>query len=152
MSERVEPNWQPIGMLPTLLNLVSGMVEGADEQERLLRDAPRYSLDNATLDRVARVYRDGAADNGVFAQQLARWQRDHPDAGGLAEFAAVVGELEPAYQRVLDLAAARRGDTIEALHGKSDVQVGLEALLGGPLPDGEATDHPRRADVDEADA
>jgi len=131
MSERGEPNWQPIGMLPMLLDVVSGMVEGAREQEQLLRGAPRYSLDTDTLDHVERVYRDGAADNGVFAQQLARWQREHPGADGLAEFAAQVGELEPAYQRVLDLAAARRGDTIEALHSKSDLQVGMEALLCG---------------------
>lgn len=44
-----EPNWQPIGMLPVLLVLVSGMVDGAREQERLVRDAPRYSLDTETL-------------------------------------------------------------------------------------------------------
>jgi hypothetical protein len=83
-----------------------------------------------------RVYRDGAADNAVFAQQLARWQRDHGDAEGLAEFAAVVAELAPAYTRVLELVAARRGDTIEALHAKSDLQVGMEALLGGSVETG----------------
>lgn len=59
------------------------------------------------------------------------WQRDHGDADGLAEFAAVVAELAPAYTRVVELVAGRRGDTIEALHAKSDLQVGMEALLGG---------------------
>lgn len=134
MTERGEPNWQPIGMLPVLLEVVSGMVDGAGEHERLLRDAPRYSLDTDTLDGVERVYRDGAADNGVFARQLDRWRREHPGAEGLAEFAAAVERLAPAYQRVLDLVTARRDDTIEALHAKSDLQIGLEALLGEPVP------------------
>lgn len=136
LSGMREPNWQPIGMLPVLLDLVSSMVEGAREQEQLVQDAPRYSLDAETLDGVERAYRDGAADNVVFAQQLARWQRDHGGAEGLAKFAAAVAELAPAYTRVVELVAARRGDTIEALHAKSDLQVGMEALLGGSFETG----------------
>lgn len=60
----------------------------------------------------------------------------HGDAQGLAEFAVVVAELAPAYTRVVELVAVRRGDTIEALHAKSDLEVGMEALLGGPLETG----------------
>jgi hypothetical protein len=110
VNERGEPNWQPIGMLPTIAAVVTEMVDGAAEQQRLLTGARPYSLDNATLDRVEQVYRDGAADNGVFEQQVARWQREHPDAEGLAELAATVAELGPAYQRVLDLAAQQRAE------------------------------------------
>ncbi len=48
--------------------------------------------------------------------------------------------MRPAYQRVLDLAHTQRANTIEALMGTSDLQLGLEALFGGPLaadcPDG----------------
>ncbi|MGQ0773154.1 MAG: hypothetical protein ACT4NY_01835 [Pseudonocardiales bacterium] len=133
MDERGEPNWQSIEMLPVLTNVVAEMLDGASEHERLLRGAPRYNLDVDTLDRVERVYQEGAADHGLYREQLVRWQRSNPGAAGLAEFAARVAELAPAYQRVLVLAAARRGDTIEALHTKSDLQVGMEALLGGPF-------------------
>lgn len=113
----------------------SGKAAPAVEQERLLRDAPRYSLDDATLDNAERVYRDGAADHGLYHEQLVRWQRSHPDAAGLAEFAAGVAELDPAYSRVLALAAQRRGDTIEALHAKSDLQVGMHPIpqAGGEM-------------------
>ncbi|GAA4554317.1 hypothetical protein [Amycolatopsis samaneae] len=76
----------------------------------------------------------------AFENQLARWQRDHPDAAGLAEFVEQIGQLCPSYQRMLDLAAQQRANTIEALMGKSDLHLGLDALLGGPLsadrPDG----------------
>ncbi|HEY3692844.1 MAG TPA: hypothetical protein VGL46_21590 [Pseudonocardiaceae bacterium] len=142
MSERGEQNWQPIDMLPVLTNVVAEMLDGAAEHERLLREAPRYSLDAATLDDVERVYRDGAADHGLYREQAARWQRSHPGAPGLAELAAGADQLDPAYQRVLALAAARRGDTIEALHGKTDLQVGEEALLAGDGPATDVTDEP----------
>jgi len=113
-------------------NVVAEMLDGAREHERLLRDAPPYDRD--TLDRVERVYRDGATDHDLYREQLARWQRLDPGAAGLTEFAAGVDALDPSYARVLALAAERRGDTIEALHAKSDLQIGVEALLGGQSP------------------
>jgi hypothetical protein len=101
MSERGGSNWQPIDMLPVLASMVAEMLDGAAEQERLLREAPRYSLDADTLDNVERVYRDGAEDHGLYREQAARWQRFHSGAPGLAEFAAGVAQLDPAYTRVL---------------------------------------------------
>lgn len=66
----------------------------------------------------------------VIEQQLARWQHEHPGAEGLDELAENVAKLRPAYQRVLDLAEQQRGNTIEAMLGKSYMELGLEALLG----------------------
>jgi hypothetical protein len=151
MTAEREQNWQPITMLPMFTEVVTGMLDGAAEQQQLLASARPYSsLDHATLDRVERVYRDGLDGHEAFENQLARWQREHPGAEGLAELGEQVGQLRPAYQRVLDLAAQQRDNTIEALMGKSDAQVGLEALLGGPLPDND-TDRPgkREADTDD---
>jgi hypothetical protein len=129
MTAEREQNWQPITMLPMFTEVVTGMLDGAAEQQQLLASARPYSsLDHATLDRVERVYRDGLDGHEAFENQLARWQREHPGAeGGLAELGEQVGQLRPAYQRVLDLAAQQRDNTIEALMGKSDAQVGLEA-------------------------
>ncbi|MGH3686640.1 MAG: hypothetical protein ACRDSM_16650 [Pseudonocardiaceae bacterium] len=135
MTAQREQNWQPIMMLPTIADVVTGMLDGAAEQQRLLASARPYSLNNATLDRVERVYRDGLDGHEAFENQVARWQREHPAAAGLAALAQQVGRLRPAYQRVLVIATQQRGNTIEALMGKSDLQVGMEALLGGPLPD-----------------
>jgi hypothetical protein len=52
--------------------------------------------------------------------------------------------LRPAYQRVLDLAHTQRANTIEALMGKSDLQLDLEALFGGP-PAADGPDGPGSA-------
>ncbi|MEV6909237.1 hypothetical protein [Amycolatopsis sp. NPDC051071] len=49
------------------------------------------TLAAATLDRVERVYREGMDGHVAFENQLARWQRDHPDAAGLAEFVEQIG-------------------------------------------------------------
>ena len=135
MEDQQEPTWQPITMLPTIAEMVSGMLDGAAEQQRLLADAPAYRLDNATLDRVERVYSEGMSEHDVFEQQIARWQREHPEAEGLDALAENVARLRPEYQRVLDLAAQQRGNTIEAMMGKSDLELGLEALLGRQPPD-----------------
>jgi hypothetical protein len=95
-----EPNWQPISMLPRIQQVVTGMLDGAADQERLLRQARPYSLDEHTLDEVHRVFSEndrGGADHAVFEQQLARWQRDHSGTDGLDRLAADVGKLRPAY-------------------------------------------------------
>lgn len=134
MTAQGEQNWQPITMLPTIAEIVTGMLESAAEQHRLLSSARPYSLDNATLDRVERVYRDGLDGHVAFERQVDRWQREYPGAEGLAELAEQVARLHPAYQQVLDLAHQQRGNTIEALMSKSDQQVGLEALLGWRQP------------------
>lgn len=130
MTAMPEQNWQPITMLPTIAQIVTDMLDGADEQHHLLAGARPYSLDNATLDRVERVYRDGMDGHEAFENQVTRWQRDHPGAEGLADLADQVSQLRPAYQRVLDLAHQQRANTIEALMSKSDLQVGIEALFG----------------------
>lgn len=135
MTDEQQVPWQPITMLPTVAGLVDEMLDGAAEQQRLLAEAPDYNLDDATLDGVERTYGEGGADNWVFAALAARWQREHPGAEGLAALADQAAKLAPAYQRVLDLVAAKRAVTIEALLGKSDLQVGLEAVLGQRLPD-----------------
>jgi hypothetical protein len=125
-------------MLPTIQRVVTGMLDGAADQERLLRSARPYSLDEHTLDEVRRVFSEndrGGADHAVFEQQITRWQRDHPGTEGLEELAADVAKLRPAYQRVLDATDEHRGHTIEALMGSSDAEVGLGTLLGDiPLP------------------
>ena len=106
------------------------MLDGAAEQHQLLADARPYSLDNATLDHVERVFRDGMDGHVAFENQLARWRRDHPTAEGLPTLAHQIGQLRPAYQAVLDVAHDQRAHTIEALLSKSDLQICLEALRG----------------------
>lgn len=135
MGGEQEPIWQPITMLPTIAEMVTGMLDGAAEQQRLLSEAPAYRLDHPTLDRVQRVYSEGMSEHDVFEQQLARWRREHPDAEGLDALAENVARLRPEYQRVLELAEQQRGNTIEAMLGKSDIELGVEALRGTLPPD-----------------
>lgn len=129
-----EPNWQPISMLPTLAEHVSGMLDAAAEQARLIAEAPAGKLDTATLDRCAHAFTEGdgehQAAHWLYEQQCASWQRDHPQADGLAEFAANVAQLRPTYQRVLDAVAAQRPYTIEAIMAMSDAELGLATLAG----------------------
>lgn len=134
-----EPNWQPISMLPVLADHVSGMLEGAADQARLIAEAPVGKLDNATLDRCAHAYTEGPgqhqAAHWLYEQQCARWQRERPGADGLAAFAAHVAQLRPAYDRVLEAITGQRPYTIEAILAMPDAELGLATLAGeSPIP------------------
>ncbi len=74
-----DQNWQLITMLPTIAHVVSGMLEGAAEQHQLLASAPPYNLDNATLDRVERGYRDGLDGRCSAAHSRTTQPRQRPN-------------------------------------------------------------------------
>ena len=58
VTDRDEPTWQPISMLPAVAVVIDGHLEGAEEQLALLAAAkPKPDvLDDHTLDRVLEVY------------------------------------------------------------------------------------------------
>src|SRR4051812_19761889 len=72
---RQQPQWQPISMLPTLAEHIDGMLAADLEQyETLLQAKPKpYVLDNATVDRVIRVFTEQQPDFWLFDEQLLRW-------------------------------------------------------------------------------
>jgi hypothetical protein len=50
------PRWQPIASLPLIARVIDGQLETAEEQHRLLLQAQPGSLDDATVERVVRVF------------------------------------------------------------------------------------------------
>jgi hypothetical protein len=135
MSSSPQPTWRPISWLPTISSAISGGLATAQEFRSALDaawDRP-YSLDEATLARVRRVYAEQAEDVELYAEQLRRWQAGSLNLAQRQEVDRLAGQVEQwrsAVAAVLELADDLKDSTIEALLRKSDLEVGLEALLG----------------------
>ncbi len=65
------PTWQPISALPLIATMVGEMLDAAGQNFQSLGEArARPSmLDDATLDRVERVWGDTEADHWLFVEK-----------------------------------------------------------------------------------
>ena len=90
-------------------------------------------LDDATVARIIRVHRDQAEDLTLFQNQAGRWKTD-PDLtdaqrAGIAAYETLIAQLRQVNSDVLAVAAELSHGTIETVLAKSDLQLGMEALL-----------------------
>jgi hypothetical protein len=82
-----EPTWQPLAQLPLIAYAIDGMTDSAEEQLINLQQAETrpHVLDNATVDRLIRVYSEQKDDLWMYAEQLARWRKQSWAPAQLAE-------------------------------------------------------------------
>ncbi len=138
MPSTPQPTWRPITWLPTIGTAIDGGRGAAQESHGTLdeRWERPYSLDEATLARVRRVYGEQAGDVELYAEQLRRWQAGRPNDEQRREIERLSGLVECCRHevaQVLGLADELKNQTIEALMRKSDLELGIEALLGQKL-------------------
>lgn len=138
MNGRGEPNWQPIGMLPTIASLIDGgLVDAREHYATLLKARPKpYVLDDATIAHTRRVNGGGLEWCDVYDRQLERWRSQRVSGAQMREVArlqGVCGELRLELARILELADELGRGTIERQLGRSDLELGLEHLLRSDL-------------------
>src|SRR5256712_1950515 len=129
-----QPHWHPIAMLATIARHLDGMVEADQEQLAPLQEARTnpYVLDDYPVSRVKHAFPPQREDFWVFEEQLHRWQALQLTAKPRAEVTRLQGQLARLRQinsDVLALAEELSKGTIEKQLAKSDVELGLEALL-----------------------
>jgi hypothetical protein len=129
------PNWQPIQMLPVIAQMIDGMLADATEHYANLEEArPKpYVLDDATVNRVIKVFTTQQDDLWVFDEQLKRWQAGSPQltttqASEVERLTGQMQKLRKAVTDILTLASELKGGTIEKQLAKSDLELGLEAF------------------------
>jgi len=130
-----QPNWQPIGALARVAAVIDGQLAAVKDQHRMLVTAAGrpYSLDNATVERVARVFGDTAEGLWLYDEQLRRWTDRPLTASQRAEVRRLAAQLIRLGQVVADvlaLAETIKHQTIEALLAKSDFELAVEELGG----------------------
>jgi len=128
-------NWQPISQMP----LISSMIDTSlnDTREHLgtlskAKDRP-HVLDDATVDRVEQVHTEQMAFVDIYTQQIGRWRRQRPSASQARELDRMEKQnqqLRGITADVLALASQLRKGTIERVLGMSDLELGLQYLLG----------------------
>jgi hypothetical protein len=125
------PRWQPIASLPLIARVIDGQLEAAEEQHRLLRQARPGSLDNATVERVVRVFTEEVELLAVHGEQLDRWRSGSLTVAQRLEVERLSGQLarnRDVDAAVLSLAEQLKAITIDAMLAKSDLELGLEVL------------------------
>ena len=139
MSNEKARRWHPIGALPLIARMIDGQLIDVEEQYRTLQEArPRpHVLDDYTVNRVIRVYTTTLDDMHLFDEQLDRWKEGDLTEAQDREANRVKGQvrrIRTVVTAILKLAEELKQGTIEAVLAKSDLQVGIEALLGEKLP------------------
>jgi hypothetical protein len=142
------PRWHQIGSLPIIAHVIDGQLEAAEEQHRLLRLARPGSLDNATVERVVRVFTEEVELLAVYSEQLDRWRSgaltvaQRLEVERLREQLARTRDVDAA---ILCLAEQLKATTIDAILAKSDLELGLEVFSDRPPlcpPDQPRRPHP----------
>jgi len=134
LADDPAPNWQPITALPLIESLIDGeLADGQEHHATLLsvRDRP-YVLDDATVERSIKLHTEQRDFLGVFAEQLARWRHERPTDAQRRELDRLEGQLErlrAVLSAILKLAEELQQGTIERVLAKSDLELGIKALL-----------------------
>ena len=134
LADDPTPHGQPLTALPLIASLIDGeLADGQEHHATLLsvRDRP-YVLDDATIERSLKLHTEQRDFLGVFAEQLARWRHEQPSSAQRRELDRLEGQLErlrAVLTNILQLAGEHQHGTIERVLAKSDLELGLEALL-----------------------
>jgi hypothetical protein len=130
-----EPNWQPISRLPMIIEHMESGVALAEEALASLTEGVEqpYRLDDATVQRAIAAWTNTRLDlTELFGPQGERWAQLDLGATRRKDVARyrehVARELELVDQ-ILAVAEQLKGLTIEALMAKSDLEVGIEAVV-----------------------
>ena len=92
-----------------------------------------HVLGDATIDRVGQVHTEQLQFVDIYIQQISRWRTEKPSADQTRELARMEAQnqrLRAVTAEVLALAGELRKGSIERVMGMSDVELGLQALLG----------------------
>lgn len=137
MPHADQVNWQPISEMPMIASMIDGALHDTREHLGTLTEARArpHVLDDATLDRVERVHDEQLAFVDIYAQQIHRWRTEKPSAGQTRELGRMEEQnrqLRVATEEVLAIARELRKGTIDRIMTMSDLELGLQALLGAP--------------------
>ena len=92
-----------------------------------------HVLDDATIDRIEQVHTEQMEFVDIYTQQISRWRTERPSAAQTRELDRMDGQnqqLRTVTEAVLALAGELRKGTIDRIMGMSDIELGLQSLLG----------------------
>ena len=126
-----DQNFYPLSQLPMFCQLVDEQLEHEHEQLASLQQAESrpYVLDDATVNRSIKLYSEAPEINECYRRQLSRWKKGEVTIDQLQELERLeqqVKQLEQCQSKILKLAKSFKGNTIDQVLGKSDLELGLK--------------------------
>ena len=129
------PRWRPISDLTIVASILDSMLHDDEGQYRTLcecRPKP-YVLDDHTVGRVIQVFTQQKTDLPLYQGQVSHWMAGDLTVSQRREVERLQGcvtKLQELAESILSLAEERKQGTIDSVLGKSDLELGLEFLLG----------------------
>ena len=128
-------NWQPISQMPLIAGMIDGALDDTRDHVGTLNEARArpHVLDDATIDRIERVHTEQLEFVDIYDRQICRWRIEKPTADQIRELDRMEAQnrqLRDVTMEVLALAGELRKGTIDRIMGMSDLELGLQALLG----------------------
>ncbi|MEC5293501.1 MULTISPECIES: hypothetical protein [unclassified Aurantimonas] len=128
-------NWQPISQMPLIAGMIAdALTDTRDQLETLTKARARpHVLDDATIDRTERIYGEQLQFVDIYAQQIRRWRSERPSADRTRELDRMEKQnrqLQALTANILELARELRKGAIDRIMETSDLELGLQALLG----------------------
>ena len=132
-------NWLPISEMPLIASMIDEALEDTRAQIKTLTEASTcpHVMDDATVDRIDRVYAEQMEFVDIYAEQIVRWRtesRSVHQTNELDRMEETNRELREATTIVLALSRELRRGTIDRVMERSDIELGLEAVLGDDPP------------------
>ena len=129
-------NWQPISQMPLIAGMIADALDDTREHLATLTKAvpTPHLLDDATIDRSKRVHDEQMEFIDIYDQQITRWKAARPSATQSLELDRIAEqnrELRAVTKQVLALGRQLRAGTIDRIQGMSDLELGLQSVLGG---------------------
>jgi hypothetical protein len=128
-------NWQPIGQMRLIANMIDDSLDSTRKHLQTLTKARTrpHVLDDATIDRVEQVHTEQRDFVDIYIQQIVRWRTQKPSPSQIRELdrmEAQSQQLRAVTADVLTVAAELRRGTIERVMDMTDLELGLQVLLG----------------------
>jgi hypothetical protein len=127
-----EIHWQPVSFLPQISDMISGMLEAAQETYEPLRQIKVH--DDYTIERIFEVTGQQVEDEWLYDEQLSRWMDNKnlkpAQRTEIQTLQAQMEELKQVNRKILAIAEEHKNKTIEKIMSKSDAELGMEFLLG----------------------
>lgn len=127
------PNWQPISQLPLITQMINEELNDTQSQYQNLQPAVArpHILNDYTVGRLIKVFGERQEFFGIYAEQLFGWKALNLTTEQKQEVERLEKQLEKLVEvntQIVTLANQLQSGTIEKVLGKSDLELGLEAL------------------------
>ncbi len=128
-------NWQPISQMKLIASMIDDALGDTSEhlQTLTMARARPHVLDGATIDRVEQVHTEQMEFVDIYTQQIARWRMKKPSPAQTRELDRMQEQnqqLHVVTADVLALVSELRKGTIDRVLAMTDLELGLQALLG----------------------